>query len=54
MHGRMRRAVERQRHLRGGAARGAGAPKDGPAAAKQFLKDVFRNVSILDKGAGVS
>jgi sulfate/thiosulfate transport system substrate-binding protein len=36
----------------GAALRGAaGVPKDDPAAAKQFLKDVFRNVSILDKGA---
>jgi sulfate transport system substrate-binding protein len=36
----------------GSALRGfAGVPKDDPAAAKQFLKDVFRNVSILDKGA---
>jgi sulfate transport system substrate-binding protein len=36
----------------GAALRGyAGVAKDDPAAAKQFLKDVFRNVSILDKGA---
>ncbi len=36
----------------GAALRGyAGVPKDDPSAAKQFLKDVFRNVSILDKGA---
>ena len=36
----------------GAALRGyAGVPKDDPAAAKQFLRDVFRNVSILDKGA---
>jgi sulfate/thiosulfate transport system substrate-binding protein len=36
----------------GAALRGAaGVPKGDPAAAKQFLKDVFRNVSILDKGA---
>jgi sulfate transport system substrate-binding protein len=36
----------------GAALRGAaGVPKDDQAAAKQFLKDVFRNVSILDKGA---
>ena len=36
----------------GAALRGhAGVPKDDPAAAKQFLKSVFRNVSILDKGA---
>lgn len=36
----------------GAALRGyAGVPKDDPAAAKQFLKDVFRNISILDKGA---
>ena len=36
----------------GAALRGfAGAPKDDPAAAREFLKGVFRNVSILDKGA---
>ncbi|HEX9424661.1 MAG TPA: sulfate ABC transporter substrate-binding protein [Pyrinomonadaceae bacterium] len=36
----------------GAALRGyAGVPKDDPTAAKQFLRDVFRNVSILDKGA---
>jgi sulfate/thiosulfate transport system substrate-binding protein len=36
----------------GAALRGhAGVPKDDPAAAQAFLRDVFRNVSILDKGA---
>lgn len=36
----------------GAALRGhAGVPKDDPAAAQNFLRDVFRNVSILDKGA---
>jgi sulfate/thiosulfate-binding protein len=36
----------------GAALRGyAGVPKDDPAAAKDFLKSIFRNVSILDKGA---
>jgi len=36
----------------GAALRGfAGVPKDDPAAAKQFLQSVFRNVSIMDKGA---
>ncbi|HEY6065717.1 MAG TPA: sulfate ABC transporter substrate-binding protein [Thermoanaerobaculia bacterium] len=36
----------------GAALRGfAGAPKDDRAAAKDFLKRVFRNVSIMDKGA---
>jgi sulfate transport system substrate-binding protein len=36
----------------GAALRGfAGAPKDDPAAAREFLKSVFRNVSIIDKGA---
>ncbi|HEY3124429.1 MAG TPA: sulfate ABC transporter substrate-binding protein [Thermoanaerobaculia bacterium] len=36
----------------GAALRGfAGVPKDDRAAAKDFLKKVFRNVSIMDKGA---
>jgi sulfate transport system substrate-binding protein len=36
----------------GAALRGfAGVPKDDRAAAKDFLKRVFRNVSIMDKGA---
>ena len=36
----------------GAALRGfAGVPKDDKAAAQEFLKNVFRNVSILDKGA---
>ena len=36
----------------GAALRGfAGVPKDDPAAAQGFLKDVFGNVSIMDKGA---
>jgi len=36
----------------GAALRGhAGVPKDDPAAAQEFLKSVFRNVSIMDKGA---
>jgi sulfate/thiosulfate-binding protein len=36
----------------GAALRGyAGVPKDDPNAAKEFLKSIFRNVSILDKGA---
>ena len=36
----------------GAALRGyAGGPKDNPAAAEEFLKSVFRNVSIMDKGA---
>ncbi len=36
----------------GAALRGfAGVPKDDPAAAKEFLKSVLRNVSIMDKGA---
>ena len=36
----------------GAALRGfAGVPKDQPDAAKEFLKSVFRNVSIMDKGA---
>ena len=36
----------------GAALRGyAGVPQDDPAAAKQFLREVFRNMSILDKGA---
>jgi sulfate/thiosulfate transport system substrate-binding protein len=36
----------------GAALRGyAGVPRDDPDAAKEFLKSVFRNVSILDKGA---
>lgn len=36
----------------GAALRGfAGVPKDDPAAAQEFLKNVFRNVSIKDKGA---
>lgn len=36
----------------GAALRGyAGVPKDDPAAAREFLKSVFRNVSIMDKGA---
>jgi sulfate/thiosulfate transport system substrate-binding protein len=36
----------------GAALRGyAGAPKDDKAAAEEFLKSVFRNVSIMDKGA---
>lgn len=36
----------------GAALRGyAGVPKDDPAAAQGFLRSVFHNVSILDKGA---
>ena len=36
----------------GAALRGfAGVPKDDKAAAQEFLKNVFHNVSILDKGA---
>ncbi|MEN3334924.1 MAG: sulfate/thiosulfate transport system substrate-binding protein [Blastocatellia bacterium] len=36
----------------GAALRGfAGMPKDDPAAAQEYLKSVFRNVSIMDKGA---
>ena len=36
----------------GAALRGfAGVPKDDPAAAAEFLRSVFRNVSIMDKGA---
>ena len=36
----------------GAALRGfAGVPTDDPAAAVQFLRSVFRNVSIMDKGA---
>ncbi|HEV8609796.1 MAG TPA: sulfate ABC transporter substrate-binding protein [Thermoanaerobaculia bacterium] len=36
----------------GAALRGfAGVPKDDRAAAKDFLKRVFRNVTIMDKGA---
>ena len=36
----------------GAALRGyTGVPKGDPAAAQAFLRDVFRNVSILDKGA---
>src|SRR6185503_846126 len=36
----------------GAALRGfAGVPKDDAAAAKEFLKSVFHNVSIMDKGA---
>jgi sulfate/thiosulfate-binding protein len=36
----------------GAALRGhAGVPKDDPAAAQQFLRSVFKNVSIMDKGA---
>lgn len=36
----------------GAALRGhTGVPKDDPAAAQAFLRDIFRNVSILDKGA---
>src|SRR5215216_6026120 len=36
----------------GAALRGyAGVPKDDKAAAEEFLKGVFRNVSIMDKGA---
>jgi len=36
----------------GAALRGyTGVAKDDPAAASQFLKSVFRNVSIMDKGA---
>jgi sulfate/thiosulfate transport system substrate-binding protein len=36
----------------GAALRGfAGAPKDDPQAAAEFMKSVFRNVSIMDKGA---
>jgi sulfate transport system substrate-binding protein len=36
----------------GAALRGyAGVPKDDPAAAQEFLKSVFHNVSIMDKGA---
>jgi len=36
----------------GAALRGcAGGPRDDPAAAAQFLQSVFRNVSIMDKGA---
>ena len=36
----------------GAALRGfAGVPRNDPAAARQFLKNFFRNVSIMDKGA---
>ncbi len=36
----------------GAALRGhAGVAKDDPAAAREFLKSIFRNVSIMDKGA---
>ncbi|HET9533039.1 MAG TPA: sulfate ABC transporter substrate-binding protein [Blastocatellia bacterium] len=36
----------------GAALRGhAGVAKDDPAAAQEFLKSIFRNVSIMDKGA---
>jgi sulfate/thiosulfate transport system substrate-binding protein len=36
----------------GAALRGfAGVPKDDPAAATEFLTNVFRNVSIMDRGA---
>jgi sulfate transport system substrate-binding protein len=36
----------------GAALRGfAGVPKDDPAAAAEFLGTIFRNVSIMDKGA---
>lgn len=36
----------------GAALRGfAGVPKDDAAAAKEFLKSIFHNVSIMDKGA---
>ncbi|MDQ3650633.1 MAG: sulfate ABC transporter substrate-binding protein [Acidobacteriota bacterium] len=36
----------------GAALRGfAGVPKDDPQAARRFLKGVFNNVSIMDKGA---
>ena len=36
----------------GAALRGyTGVAKDDPAAAQEFLKNVFRNVSIMDKGA---
>lgn len=36
----------------GAALRGfAGVPKDDKAAAQEFLKNIFRNVSIMDKGA---
>jgi sulfate/thiosulfate transport system substrate-binding protein len=36
----------------GAALRGfAGVAKDDPAAAQEFLKGIFRNVSIMDKGA---
>lgn len=36
----------------GAALRGfAGVPKDDPAAAQSFLQQVFKNVSIIDKGA---
>ena len=37
----------------GAALRGfvAGVPKDDPAAARDFLARVFRNISIMDKGA---
>jgi sulfate/thiosulfate-binding protein len=36
----------------GAALRGyAGVPKEDPAAAGEFLKNVFRNVMIMDKGA---
>jgi sulfate transport system substrate-binding protein len=36
----------------GAALRGhAGVPKGDPAAAAEFLKSVFRNVTIMDKGA---
>jgi sulfate transport system substrate-binding protein len=38
--------------LYGAALRGfAGTPKDNAAAAQQLLRDVFKNVSIMDKGA---
>jgi len=36
----------------GAALRGyAGSPKSDPAAAEQFLESIFRNVSVMDKGA---
>jgi sulfate transport system substrate-binding protein len=36
----------------GAALRGfAGVPKDDPAAAEEFLNNIFRNVSVMDKGA---
>jgi sulfate transport system substrate-binding protein len=39
--------------LYGSALRGAvnGVPKGDPAAAQKFLQDVFKNVSVMDKGA---